>query len=146
VDTAGTLSPRTLAAMAATLGGYVGVRVAVAVFARSRYLPGLTRTYPVAGVTAVPNTNTGDWVVSYGVRSADGTMVAPNSEVACPVAGKAVGRDCGADLGLGPGAYTWQLYQPGSRFWLFQTIETGIFVALAVGLIYLAVRRIRQIA
>jgi hypothetical protein len=53
---------------------------------------------------------------------------------------------CGSGLGLGPGAYNWQLYQPGSRFWLFQGIETGIFVALAALLLYLAIRRIGRIA
>ena len=45
-----------------------------------------------------------------------------------------------------PGAYNWQLYHPADRFWLFQGIETGIFVALAAVLLYLAVRRIRRIA
>ena len=45
-----------------------------------------------------------------------------------------------------PGAYNWQLYQPADRFWLFQGIETAIFVALAVLLLFLAVRRIRRIA
>ena len=53
---------------------------------------------------------------------------------------------CGRPVGLGPGAYNWQLYQPGSRFWLFQGIETGIFVVLAALLLYLAIRRIRRIA
>jgi hypothetical protein len=38
------------------------------------------------------------------------------------------------------------LYQPADRFWAFQGIETGIFVALAVLLLYLAIRRIRRIA
>jgi hypothetical protein len=56
------------------------------------------------------------------------------------------GGACGADLGVGPGAYNWQLYQPADRFWLFQGIETGIFVALAALLLYLAIRRIRRIA
>jgi hypothetical protein len=38
------------------------------------------------------------------------------------------------------------LYQPGDRFWLFQGIETAIFVALAGLLLYLAIRRVRRIA
>jgi hypothetical protein len=32
---------------------------------------------------------------------------------------------------FGEGAYNELVYQPLSRFWLFQSIETGIFVALA---------------
>ena len=56
------------------------------------------------------------------------------------------GRVCGAELGLEPGAYNWQLYQPADRFWLFQGIDPGIFVVLAVLLLYFAVRRVRRIA
>ncbi|MER5705161.1 hypothetical protein ABT023_24905 [Micromonospora sp. NPDC002296] len=56
------------------------------------------------------------------------------------------GAACGADLGITSGAYNWQLYQPGTRFWLFQAIETGIFVAVAALLLHLAVRRIRRVA
>jgi hypothetical protein len=42
----------------------------------------------------------------------------------------------------GPGAATWVLYQPSGRFWLFQSIESGVFLALAGALIYVALRRI----
>jgi hypothetical protein len=69
----------------------------------------------------------------------------PNSEIACPSNAQVPGGGvCGAEGG--PGAYNWQLYQPGDRFWLFQGIETGIFVVLAALLIYLAIHRIRRIA
>jgi hypothetical protein len=43
---------------------------------------------------------------------------------------------------LAPGAYNWQLYQTASRFWTFQGIETGIYVALAAFLLHLVIRRI----
>lgn len=51
-----------------------------------------------------------------------------------------------AHQGLGPGSHNWQLYQPGDRFWAFQGIETGVFLALAAVLVFLALRRIRHIA
>ena len=60
--------------------------------------------------------------------------------------GEAEGGGCGADLGVGPGAYNWELYQPADRYWLFQGIETGLYVVLAALLIYLAVRRVRRLA
>jgi hypothetical protein len=89
----------------------------------------------------------GDWILSSGVRDAAGKMVMPDAQVMCPPGAPGPGGvACGADLGIGPGAYNWQLYQPGSRFWAFQYIETGIFVALAALLLYLAIRRIRRIA
>jgi hypothetical protein len=144
---AGTVWPRTMPAMAGTLAGFLGLRVALAALVRPRYLPARELTYPVHGSTGEPARGSGDWVLSSGVRDAAGKLVAPNAQVVCPPGATGPGgRACGADLGLGPGAYNWQLYQPESRFWLFQGIETGIFVALAALLLVLAVRRIRRIA
>lgn len=144
---AGTVWPRMLPAMAVTLVGFVGVRVAVGVLARHRYLPAEELTFPVQGGTRVADRIDGDWVLASGVRDAAGKLVAPNAQVICPPGATGPdGRVCGSDLGLGPGAYNWQLYHPADRYWLFQAIETGIFVALAALLIVLAVRRIRRIA
>ncbi len=42
------------------------------------------------------------------------------------------------------GIFTQQVYQPLSRFWLFQGIETLIFLALAAGLVALAFWCIRR--
>src|SRR5205814_4089283 len=106
-------------------------------------------TYPHlcrAGRPLEPNPTLGNWILESGVRDASGKLVAANAEIACPAVPQGPGAGCGSELGLGPGAYDWQLYQPASRFWLFQYIETGIFVALAALLLYVAVRRIRRIA
>ena len=74
-------------------------------------------------------------------------MVAANTQVACPPDPTGPGAaGCGTGLGIEPGSYNWQLYQPAVRFWTFQGIETGIFLALAAVLMYLAIRRIRRIA
>ncbi|NJP32021.1 transporter [Micromonospora thermarum] len=144
---AGTVWPRMLPAMAVTLVGFIGVRVAVGVLARPRYLPAEELTFPVQGGAATADRIDGDWILANGVRDASGKLVAPNAQVMCPEGATGPdGRECGADLGLGPGAHNWQLYQPADRYWLFQAIETGIFVALAALLILLAVRRIRRLA
>ncbi|MET7879639.1 ABC transporter permease [Micromonospora profundi] len=143
---AGTASKRVLPAMGITLAGFIGVRAAVELLARPHYQPARTQTFPIEGVGA-PEGDRGDWILSLGIRNADGTMVAEDTRIQCPSGGSGPdGRACGAELGLQPGAYNWQLYQPADRFWLFQGIETGIFVALALILLYLAVRRIRRIA
>ncbi|MCM0676246.1 transporter [Micromonospora phytophila] len=143
---AGTVWKRMLPAMGITLAGFIGVRAAVAVLARPHYQPARTLTFPIEGVTEAAMSR-GDWVLSQGIRNPDGTMMAEDTRIMCPPgATEAKGRACGAELGLQPGAYNWQLYQPADRFWLFQGIETGIFVALAALLLYLAVRRIRRIA
>ncbi|MFR9777384.1 transporter [Micromonospora sp. MS34] len=143
---AGTVWRRMLPAMTVTLVGFVGVRAAVAVLARPHYQPARTLTFPVTGDGPLAQ-GRGDWVLSSGVRDADGRMVAPDAQIMCPPGAKGPGGGaCGAELGIHPGAYNWQLYQPADRFWLFQGIETGIFVALAAALLYLALRRIRRIA
>ncbi|MEU0548996.1 transporter [Micromonospora sp. NPDC005979] len=143
---AGTVFKRMLPAMGITLAGFIGVRAAVEILARPHYQPAKTQTFPIEG-GGIPEGDRGNWVLAVGIRDADGTMVAENTRIQCPPGGKGPdGRVCGADLGLGPGAYNWEMYQPADRFWLFQSIETGIFVALAALLLYLAVRRVRRIA
>lgn len=143
---AGTVWKRMLPAMGITLAGYIGVRAAVEILARPHYQPARTQTFPIEG-DGPPEISRGDWILTQGVRNPDGTLIAQDTRIQCPPGGKGPeGRVCGAELGLEPGAYNWQLYQPADRFWLFQGIETGIFVALALLLLYLAVRRVRRIA
>ncbi|MFG1747648.1 ABC transporter permease [Micromonospora chalcea] len=143
---AGTVWKRMLPAMGITLAGFIGVRAAVALLARPHYQPARTQTFPIER-EGPPEISRGDWILTQGVRNPDGTMIAKDTRIQCPPGGKGPdGRVCGAELGLQPGAYNWQLYQPADRFWLFQGIETGIFLALALLLLYLAVRRLRRIS
>ncbi|MDG4808923.1 transporter [Micromonospora sp. WMMD1120] len=143
---AGTIWKRMLPAMGITLAGFIGVRAAVELLLRPHYQPARTLTFPIEG-KGIEDIGRGDWILTQGVRNPDGTMIAEDTRIQCPPGGKGPdGRACGAELGLEPGAYNWQLYQPADRFWLFQSIETGIFVALALLLLYLAVRRVRRIA
>ena len=135
----GTIWRKVLPAMAASLVGFLGLRIALTILARPRYLPTRTLTFPVEGASPALNSALGDWVTAMNVRDATGKVLMSNSQMGCPPNA----TEC---AGLGPGAYNWEAYQPGSRFWLFQGIETGIFVALAALLLYLAIRRIRRIA
>ncbi|MFC3501579.1 transporter [Micromonospora krabiensis] len=141
---AGTVGRRMLPAMAITLFGYIGVRAAVALLARPHFQPARTLTFPVRG-EGEPESIHGAWILANEVRNADGSTVLADGTVRCP-SELPPGRECGAELGLQPGAYNWQLYQPADRFWPFQGIESGIFVALALILLYLSVRTIRRIA
>ena len=143
---AGTLWPKVLPAMAATLVGFVGLRIAVAWLARPRFLPPRELTYALTGSNLEPNPALGNWVISFGIKDASGKLIAPNSEIVCPPNATGPGAGCGANLGVSPGSYNWQLYQPGDRYWPFQWIELGLFVALAAALLYLAIRRIRRLA
>ena len=125
--------------MAVTLAGFVGLRVAVTMLARPRYLPAETLSYPVQADVPQANPYSGDWIQSQQIRDAAGNVVLDNAQAALHP-----GRR--TSCGPGAGAYNWLLYQPADRYWLFQGIETAIFVALAALLLLLAVRRIRRIA
>ncbi|HEY3867158.1 MAG TPA: ABC transporter permease subunit [Actinocrinis sp.] len=150
---AGTFLGRTLSAMGATLAGFVVVRVVVAQAARPHFMAAASLTYPLrSALTTNPMAN--DWIFAQGVIGANGQVMVPNTHVNCPV-----GDVSGGSTGLGPvpvhgcsslrvgkGASNWLLYQPGDRFWAFQGIETGIFLALAALLIALAVRRLGRVS
>ena len=142
---AGTVWPRMLPAMAATLAGFAGLRIGLTVLARPRYMPAREVSDPLVGAGGQPYENAGGWVLAHGIRNASGEMVASGVQVRCPegVTGPD-GRQCGAEFG--PGAYNWMLYHPADRFWPFQYIEAGIFTALAVLLLLLAIWRVRRIA
>lgn len=152
---AGTVSRRVMPAMGITVAGFVVVRVAVEVLARSHYRTAKTLSYGVQGELN-PNPGSGAWVQHQYVRDAAGDVVLNSGGVGCPASGPDSakgGTDAAAQCldelarsGIGRGSYNWIEYQPADRFWLFQSIETGIFLVLAAALVYLAVRRIRSIA
>ena len=144
---AGTIWHKVLPAMAVTLAGFLGLRLALTILARPRYLPAGTLTYPMQGATDQPNPT----ARRLGPRQRHprrlrqhrrggrlDSSARPTRRDREPAAAPGSASD--------PARYNWQLYQPADRFWLFQGIETGIFVALAALLLYLAIRRIRRIA
>jgi len=138
----GTLTGKVLPAMAITLGGFLATRVAVALLLRPRFLPYQRRTYPtIGGSPAEPNQLAGDWVISRAVYSAQGVKLTPGSgsQALCDQTSAA---QCVAKYGAG--AYNQELFQPADRFWLFQGIETALFVALTVVLLVLAVHMVRR--
>jgi hypothetical protein len=155
---AGTLWKKVLPAMGATVAGYVVVRVLVETLARPSYISPLTASVPINSTEQI-NRGSGAWVYGNGIANAAGKIVMPNTTIRCGAGGGNTsvsgavpsGTDpCDGGLvnqALGSGPFSnVTRYQPESRFWEFQGIETGIFLALAAILIYLAVRRIRSIS
>lgn len=126
--------------MAVTLAGFVGVRIALTVPARPRYLTPETLTFPVQSDAAQTNPYSGDWVQSQEIRDAAGNVVLDNAQAACTPGA----TSCGP--GLAGGDDNWLMYQPADRFWLFQGIETSIYLVLAALPVSLAFHRIRRIA
>jgi hypothetical protein len=128
---AGALLRRVVPAMAVTIAGFVAVRAPVELWLRPRYLPPNTLTGDPGQVDAmVPKA---DWVLDNGWVDQMGHQVHAGTVLATCAPGQnsidfqGVFTQC-------THAHGWLMsitYQPADRFWLFQGIETAIFLALA---------------
>jgi hypothetical protein len=84
----------------------------------------------------MPNPNLGDWIGPHGIYDGKGNLIAANTSGNC--------HPSEADICGGLDRFNVQTYQPGGRFWPFQYLETGIFVALAALLLFLALHNVRR--
>jgi hypothetical protein len=153
---AGTVTRRTLPAIAITVGGFIALRLVIDDFVRPHYMAAVTTYYNVTG-SFTPSGSA--WLFSQGAVSKTGQVVAagwgdlfaalpascqkllPGSGGPTPKSGSmnAVFSCMQADGWRG-----FATYQPASRYWPFQGIETGIYVLLAAALIaatFIIVRR-----
>jgi hypothetical protein len=181
--TVGLLVRRTLPAMAVTLAGFIGARLAVTYWIRPHYMSPVTTNLPLSpstagfqfsgpvgggavSVTAQAPHLANAWVTAASI--VDNSGQAPTSAYLQHACGSAISAgqvNVGAKAGgaRGGGIFGGNVsavhqeqrmqnalsqcfhtlsahyhevvtYQPASRFWTFQTIETALFVALAVGL------------
>jgi hypothetical protein len=153
----GTMWKNVLPAMGVTLAGYAVVRVLVETLVRRHYMSPLTAILPITSSEQINNAAR-PWIYGNGIVNGTGKLVLPHSTISCgtPAGNSATSGavpsttdPCDGGLlsrGLGPGPFSNSTqYQPDSRFWEFQVIETGIFLALTAILLYLAIRRIRRI-
>jgi hypothetical protein len=144
---AGAVIRRTLPAMATTITAFAAVRAGVTIWLRGHFMPAKTLTYPALGY--IPRIGRGDWILSTKTFDAAGRFMGNGNvlnlnllgprcpSIPPPEAGlpnKEAVLACVRRVGL----HVVERYQPGARYWLFQGIETGIFVAMGLGLIGLA--------
>ncbi len=144
---AGTLLRRTLPALAVTLGVFTLLRLVIGQDFRSHYLTALTIVHKFGHHVRQP---TGSyWLISQGLVGPGGHVLStrtlgsgafingvPISEI--PSACQAFAFQAPLKMGsclTARGYSAFITYQPASRFWAFQGIETGIFVLLAAALI-----------
>jgi hypothetical protein len=147
---AGMLIRRVVPAIAATLAVYAGLAFAAGPFLREQYLTPLVTTSPSLPGSAWV---LGQWWTKGGVTLGQSAVdQAFNS--AWPLVNNPTQSGSGggkyADYlrvvrYLSQHGYTyWTRYQPGSRFWPFQWIESGWLLALSVLLIAAAVWLVRR--
>jgi hypothetical protein len=143
---AGAVIRRTLPAMAAVLGGFALARLVVENWARPRLLRPRELSYPTYTFfgdepAARMSAHTG-WVLSDKTLDGAGHVLGSGGEVRDDVVARLCGIDvdgitkeqldaCGRQLDL----HTVVQVIPADRFWLLQTVETAIFLALALALL-----------
>jgi hypothetical protein len=138
----GALWRRTAPAMVVAFAGYVVSRLFVDSWLRQRLVTPLRTTWSIRGTG--PQLDRA-WILSQGLSDRAGHPFAGGFRVlqACArVVGngaKGVDPTCLARHGAG---YSHAVYEPASRFWEFQGIETALFGSVALLLIALAARRV----
>jgi hypothetical protein len=153
---AGTIMQRMVSAMGITLVGYAGVRAAITLFARQHFAAAKHIAYGFPFEAApTPKLGPNAWEIATKTVDAAGhflgrgiTLNLATLAQRCPDLGTAGGalpgrgrvRACAQHIGL----QIQSMYQPGSRYWSFQAIESAIFVALAAALIALSLWWIRR--
>jgi hypothetical protein len=135
---AGTILGRTLPAMAATLVGFLAVRLPVAGLARAHYRTPVTTSSP--GIHLGGQQGSSDWLLaSTAVDRAGHHLSIQDVQTRCPQLGRAAQACLRA---LDP--HTLLTYQPASRFWLFQGIEAALYTTLAATLLGLTIWWVRH--
>jgi len=151
---AGTASRRTLPAIAVALGGFIALRLVISDFLRQHYMTAVTTYYHVTGSFTPPGQA---WVLAQGAVSRTGVVVPqgwgdlyPALPAACqrllPTAPTGTSGSLNAVLSCMQ-AHGWRgfaTYQPASRYWPFQGIETGIYLLLAAALIAVTFAIVRR--
>jgi hypothetical protein len=129
---AGALLRRSLPALAVTLAGFVALRALIAQVLRPHYMTPVTVSYNLLGQYAPKGAYLG---VSQGIVGPNGKP--PVGSMSYVFNGAPVPAACAkavqnpAPCMVAHGFREYLAYQPASRFWAFQSIETGIYVVLA---------------
>jgi hypothetical protein len=132
---------RTAPAVVVGFVGYTVVRVAVLAWFRQRYESPLAATWKLGPQRTGPDLHDA-WVLSQQPSDKLGRPVVHafdlilNCSSAVNAHARRIDPSCLTRAGAG---FTHAIYQPASRFWLFQGIETAIFGGLAVALLVFAV-------
>ena len=151
---AGTLIRRVLPALGVTLGVFFAVRLMIMGWVRQHYMTPVTTIYNITQSIIAPPKGAA-WILGQGMRGPNGPLAVPGGGSAQVVGGGFPVADIPAACqayftqGGGPQAKLFSCltshgysqyitYQPAARYWPFQFIEAGIFVALAAALIAVA--------
>jgi hypothetical protein len=153
----GVVLRRTTSAMVATLCGFAAVRLMVELVLRPHYQSAISASYPLAGVKAVASAGTppGAWILSQDTITASGVSVSGGGGIGidlgsvqqiCSSLGPSTGPDSPAmqQCISQNGIHVVATFQPYDRYWLFQGVESALFVVLAAALVGFSLWWIRR--
>jgi ABC-type transport system involved in multi-copper enzyme maturation permease subunit len=146
---AGMLIRRIVPAMAATLAVYAGLAFTTTLWLRQHYLTPLVTSNPGALGPGNADLPVGQWYTGPNGKPVSQSVIDRLLQGFQPTVTK-VGRNSFEKLGdpqrfLAQHGYTrWMSYQPASRFWPFQWIESGWLVALSLILIAATIWLVRR--
>jgi ABC-type transport system involved in multi-copper enzyme maturation permease subunit len=152
--TLGLFLRKTIPAMAVTLSVFVALLIAMPLAVAPHLITPAQYTRPVvANLATTTMTMTGNgeindpvtdmpgaWILSDQVITKSGSVFVMSGQPACQ-AGQA---QCNAWIAAQP-LRQHLVYQPANRYWMFQILETLIWLAAALALVGLSFRRIRSL-
>ncbi len=123
---AGALTRRTVLAIFLTIALFLAIRLPVEMWWRSHFLPPVTVTWPIEQETPPVTLSVQDWEIDSGLIDAQGNPYKG------PVLSYCDNPESFAQCAKSQGfqAY-YRTYHPADRFWTFQWIETGIYLAFS---------------
>lgn len=129
----GILSRRSVAAIGITIVLFIVLRLAIAFWLRPYFLPPLVSISSIDRPGAPSHT---DWLIELGTIDRNGQELSDNAiSSICPqIIGKGDAQAFAAFQACEQqhGFHSRSFYQPANRFWLFQVIESAIFLLLAI--------------
>jgi hypothetical protein len=132
----GTLLRRTVPAIVVSLVGFLALRLGLEAWVRPTYQP------PVVTAMTTGRFQRSNWLLGNSFRDRLGHHL--DMFDVLRTCGTAHGASITPSCLQRHGIVNVVIYQPGDRFWLFQGIETAIFLGLAVGLLALTVWWVRE--
>ena len=157
---AGTVLRRTVPAMAVTLGGFIAVRVVITLWVRQHYIAAVTTYY---SLTSNFTARGSSWIFSQGLTGPHGPLSqatgtaqpdagvmlfdgvpVSNLPAACQAAANSTNPSAANSCLASAHIQQYITYQPASRYWAFQGIETGVYVLLAAALVAATIAIIRR--
>jgi len=138
----GSILRRSIPAIGITLAGYLALRTVIETWVRYHYLAPVTKRIPFAAAAAdQPVPTRGDYFIKAGASIPKDIMRLCFGGSLQPPPPNAAGPSyaCFQHHGV----FASVVYQPANRFWLFQGIESAIFLIPSIALLALAVWWVR---